>query len=67
MKDKAEMIAWIDGASLEQLLSKWRFAPSGDPLLQGEVGEHFSKTMFAKRDADNAAWVAASKSIGWGR
>ena len=62
-----EQKAWIDDASLEALLRKWRFAPSGDPLLQGETGEYYSQVMFAKRDADNAAWVRASKSVGWER
>lgn len=56
---------WIDKASLFALLSKWRFAPSGDPLLQGETGEYFFKVMVAKRTADPAAWVRASKAVGW--
>jgi hypothetical protein len=60
-----EQKTWIDNATLEDLLSKWRFAPSGDPMLQGEYGEYYSKVMFGKRDADNAAWVAASKFVGW--
>ena len=62
-----EQKAWIDSASLETLLENWRFAKSGDPLLQGETGEYYSKVMFARRDADNAAWVRASKSVGWER
>jgi hypothetical protein len=62
-----EQKAWIDNASLRDLLEQWRFAKSGDPLLFGECGVYFSKRMFAMRDADNAAWVRASKSIGWDR
>ena len=58
--------AWIDNASLETLLRKWRFAPAGDPLLANDTGTYFSKVMFAMRDKDNAAWVRASKNIGWG-
>jgi len=59
-----EMKDWIDKASLVELLQKWRFAPSGDPFMQGEVGTHFSNTMFALRDKDNDAWVSASKQVG---
>lgn len=62
-----EQKAWIDSAGLETLLSKWRFAKSGDPFLQGDTGEYFSKIMFGMRDADNEAWVRASKSVGWER
>ena len=60
-----EQKKWIDEASLETLLSKWRFAKVGDPLLQDDTGQYFSKVMFAKRDADPDAWTRASKSIGW--
>lgn len=64
---EAEMIAWIDKATLAELLEKWRFAPSGDRMMQGHVGEHFVRVMAAKRTADPAGWVRASKSIGWSR
>ncbi len=30
----------IDNMSYEQLLSRWRNAPVGDPIFQGEVGEY---------------------------
>ncbi len=61
-----EMKIWLDNASYEQLLSKWRFASAGDPYFQGEVGEYYSKIMKEKRDSvSNAEQVAASKSIGW--
>jgi hypothetical protein len=62
-----EMKAWIDGASLYELLRKWRFAKIGDPFFQGEVGAYFSNVMFGKRDADPEAWTAASKAVGWER
>jgi hypothetical protein len=60
-----EMLAWINGASLVDLLRKWRFARPGDPFFQGFVGEHYSKVMFGKRATDPEAWVNASKQVGW--
>lgn len=59
--------AWIDNASYETLLSKWRFAPVGDPLLQGETGQYYSQAMkTAKAKITDAETVRASKNIGWG-
>ena len=54
---------WIDNASYETLLSKWRFATLGDPLFQGETGEYYAKVMFEKRK--HCDHVQASKNIGW--
>jgi hypothetical protein len=63
---ESEMIAWIDSASLEQLLRRWRFAPIGDQFFVGVVGEHFSDTIAERRKTEgNSAWTAASKSVGW--
>ena len=62
-----EQKRWIDNASPYQLLDKWRSAPAGDPLLQGDVGQYFSKVMAEKRSVDPAGWVQASKGLGWGR
>ena len=56
--------SWIDNASYESLLSKWRFAPAGDPYFQGETGDYYKKVMCEKRDANPAAAVSASKRIG---
>lgn len=62
-----EMIDWIDNATYEQLLSKWRGAVSGDLFFQGEIGQYYSKKISEKKsEIGNAAHVAASKSIGWG-
>ena len=60
-----EMTKWIDSASYESLLSPWRFAPVGDPMFQGEIGDYYKKTLAKKRDADPDGHVRASKSIGW--
>ena len=56
---------WIDNASYEQLLEKWRFAPLGDPMFQGDTGVYFSTVMSEKKK--NCNHVQASKNIGWGR
>ena len=54
---------WIDNASYQDLLAKWRFAPIGDPMFQGETGEYYSKVMFVKKkECDH---VQASKNVGW--
>ncbi len=60
-----EQKEWIDSASYETLLRKWRFAPAEDPAFQGEVGQYYSDVMFRKRDADPGGAVRASKNIGW--
>ena len=61
-----EMKKWIDNASYEQLLSKWRNAPSGNPFFQDEVGQYYSKVMAEKKaEVGNGEHVRASKSIGW--
>ena len=61
-----EQKSWIDAASYEELLRKWRFAPVGEPLLQGDTGDYYQTVMNEKKHADQAEAVAASKRIGWG-
>ena len=58
---------WIDNASYEQLLEKWRFSPVGSPWFQGEVGEYFAKVMKDRRSQPGGddEHVRASKAIGW--
>lgn len=61
-----EMKEWIDNASYEALLSRWRNAPAGDPFFQGEVGEYYKKVMGDRRvEVGDAEHVPASKRIGW--
>jgi hypothetical protein len=57
----------IDSLSIESLLSKWRFAPSGDSWFQGATGEYWGKRMAELRNqpGGNERYVSASKSIGW--
>ena len=56
----------IDSLSYEQLLSHWRFAPSGDPWFQGETGEYWGIVMKKKKEElEGYQAVAISKNIGW--
>lgn len=66
MTQQDDMKKWIDNASYEELLGKWRRAPSGDPFFIGEIGDYFQEAMRRKGDeAGNAERVQASKRIGW--
>ena len=61
-----QMKKWIDEASYEQLLERWRFARCGDPFFQGEAGDYYAKVMAEKRQkVGEAEHVRASKSVGW--
>jgi hypothetical protein len=60
------MKQWIDNASYEQLLSRWRNAAIGSPFFQGEIGDYYAEKMKQKRiEVGNDEHVRASKSIGW--
>jgi hypothetical protein len=55
---------WIDNNSYEGLLQRWRYAPCGDPMFQGDTGQYYKEVMFRKRDeVGNDEAVRASKSI----
>ena len=57
---------WIDDASYEQMLAKWRHAPSDDPMFSGETGQYFKTVMMKKKsEISPEAAVQASKSVGW--
>ena len=61
-----QMKTWIDNASYESLLSKWRFEPVGSPWFQGEIGDYYTAAMKKKREETSQdEQVAASKRIGW--
>ena len=62
-----ERKTYIDGLGHGALLSRWRFAPVGDPWFQGETGEYWGKRLSELQDADPAAHVAESKALGWDR
>lgn len=57
---------WIDNSTYEQLLQKWRTAPVGDPIFEGEAGKYYTKIMSQRqKEIGHDAQVAASKRIGW--
>ena len=61
-----DMKRWIDRASYEQLLSRWRTAPIGSPWFIGEMGDYYTEAMEkAKQEIPHDEQVAASKRIGW--
>ena len=55
---------WIDNASYEQLLARWRHAPVGSPYFQDETGDYYKKVM-KERKAQVADTVQVSKNVGW--
>jgi hypothetical protein len=42
------MKKWIDNASYRELLERWRFAPPGDPIFVGKVGDYYKQKMNQK-------------------
>jgi len=67
-ESRAAQIEWIDEASYEDLLTRWRFAASGDPFFVGEVGEYYAKIR-AERfiEVGAAEHTRISKLIGWNK
>lgn len=63
----ANVKEWIDKATYEDLLRRWRFTDIGDPMFVGDTGEYFIKRMKELRalGARNDIHVTASKRIGW--
>ncbi len=61
-----EQKEWIDTASYEDLLAKWRFAPAGDPFFTGETALYFEAKMKTLRETiGSSGHAAASKRLGW--
>jgi len=54
---------WIDKASYEQMLHRWRFAPAKDKIFQGDTGTYYCRVMREKREKIDP--VAASENVGW--
>jgi hypothetical protein len=55
----------IDGMNYEQMLRRWRFAPIGDPMFQGETGDYFAEVMKTKKSQlTDEEQVRASKNVG---
>ena len=56
-----ELKAKIDSMSRLDMARRWRFAPVGDPMFQGEVGDYFEK-----RFKELGGFTPEiSKKIGW--
>jgi hypothetical protein len=51
----------IDKMSQYEMAYLWRFGEIGEPLLQGDTGEYFTKIFIEK------GWftIEISKSLGW--
>lgn len=63
---EGEMLDWVNTASIEALLSKQRFEPVGSPWFANEkVANAISARLSTLRERDAAAYVTASKSLGW--
>jgi len=63
--NEIEMREWIDNASYESLLHKWRYGLAGDPFFKGDIGKYYSKKMAEmKEKVGHDAAVSASKLIG---
>jgi len=61
-----EMIMWIDEATYQQMLTRWREAPCGDQMMLGEIGEYFIEVLRQKRNQyTHDQQVMISKRIGW--
>lgn len=60
----SKLKAWIDNATYEDLLRKWRNAPSGSAFFIGTIGDYYAERMKALKEADSAGAVRASKNIG---
>ena len=58
--------ATIDGMDYEGMLRRWRFAPAGDPMFQGEPGEYFLARMVKMEgELPKGEHVLISKRVGW--
>jgi len=60
--------AWIDGASYEQLLRRWRFAPNNDPmfLVNSQVFDYYKRKLAEKKaKIGSHEATSISNKIGW--
>ena len=64
MNDKQKQ--FIDNASYEDLLRKWRHAPLGDEYFVKGVWEYYTDVMQdKKRKLPRGEFVEISKRVGW--
>jgi hypothetical protein len=65
----AQQKEWIDNATYERLLRKWRFAPIGDPyFVDQDTSDYYCQRMRDLREAPGGEdeHIRASRAIGWG-
>ncbi|NIP92209.1 MAG: hypothetical protein GWO24_01540 [Akkermansiaceae bacterium] len=66
MTDEELLRAWIDAASYEELLTRWRHAPVGDPIFRAGVGDYYARVMKRRREEVGCdEHVRISKRIGY--
>lgn len=64
-RDRA-LIARVERMEYEEMVHKLRFAPIGDPMFLGTVGEAFGRRLRAFEDLlPHENKVAISKKVGW--
>ena len=62
----SELRTKIQNMSYEQMLQIVRFAKIGEPLMCGESGDYFLKTMNERKSTmPKSESVAISKRVGW--
>lgn len=66
MKLTDDVKAQIDDLDYFSLLERWRYAPPGDPVFQGESGDYWRERMkyLEAQPGGQAKAVAASKLLG---
>lgn len=58
--------AAIDGMTYTDMLRRWRFALTGDPLFQGPSGDYYAERMKKIRaEIGPEEHTRVSKEIGW--
>jgi hypothetical protein len=57
----------INSLDYRELLRRWRFAPIGDEMFQGETGKYWRQRMTELRQlpGGDELHTQCSKSIGW--
>ena len=54
-----QMTKWIDNASYQELLRKWRFTTVGDScFFLGDVGAYYTTAMAKPESTEGHGWTA---------
>ena len=67
MKLTSEVQSTIDALPYVRLLDRWRYAPIGDEMFEGESGDYWAQRTKELRalPGGDALNTSCSKSIGW--